>query len=95
MPSHARTGAAIRHTHMLKLHQQDGQVCRFPCYLIFLLSVPFLRPGANPWRVINQIRTKLRIHAAAVQVSIGVEDQLEGVVDLVRWKAVYNKGTKG
>ncbi|KAI0260605.1 elongation factor G, mitochondrial [Gloeopeniophorella convolvens] len=53
------------------------------------------RPGANPWRVINQIRTKLRIPAAAVQVPIGVEDQLEGVVDLVRWKAVYNKGIKG
>ncbi|KAH9954074.1 elongation factor G, mitochondrial [Russula dissimulans] len=53
------------------------------------------RPGANPWRVINQIRTKLRIPAAAVQVPIGVEDQLEGVVDLVRWKAIYNKGVKG
>ena len=39
--------------------------------------------------------TKLRMSAAAVQVPIGVEDQLEGVVDLVRWKALYNKGTKG
>ncbi|KAH9987056.1 elongation factor G mitochondrial [Russula vinacea] len=29
------------------------------------------------------------------RVPIGVEDQLEGVVDLVRWKAIYNKGTKG
>ena len=53
------------------------------------------RPGANPWRVINQIRAKLRMPAAAVQVPIGLEDQLEGVVDLVRWKAVYNRGTKG
>ncbi|KAH9985592.1 P-loop containing nucleoside triphosphate hydrolase protein, partial [Russula vinacea] len=53
------------------------------------------RPDANPWRVINQICTKLRMSAAAVQVPIGVEDQLEGVVDLVRWKALYNKGTKG
>jgi len=33
--------------------------------------------------------------AAAVHVPIGVEDQLEGVVDLVRWKAIYNKGIKG
>jgi elongation factor G len=70
-------------------------MCRFLGYLIFLLSAPFLRPGANPWHVINQICTKLRMPAAAVQVPIGVEDQLEGVVDLVRWKAVYNKGTKG
>lgn len=53
------------------------------------------RPGANPWRVINQIRTKLKIPAAAVQVPIGVEDELKGVVDLVRWKAVYNDGIKG
>ncbi|KAI6014495.1 hypothetical protein PISMIDRAFT_27000 [Pisolithus microcarpus 441] len=53
------------------------------------------RPGANPWRVINQIRTKLKIAAAAVHVPIGVEDELRGVVDLVRWKAVYNEGEKG
>jgi len=35
--------------------------------------------------------------AAAVQVPIasGVEDQLEGVVDLVRWRAIYIKGIKG
>jgi hypothetical protein len=53
------------------------------------------RAGANPWRVVNQIRTKLRLPAAAVQVPIGVEDELKGVVDLIRWKAVYNKGQKG
>jgi hypothetical protein len=48
------------------------------------------RPGANPWRVINQIRTKLRMPAVAVQVLFGVEDQSRG-----RWKAIYNKGHKG
>lgn len=53
------------------------------------------RPGANPWRVISQIRSKLKIAAAAVQVPIGVEDELKGVVDLVRWKAIYNEGEKG
>ena len=53
------------------------------------------RAGANPWRVVNQIRTKLRIPAAAVQIPIGVEDELKGVVDLVRWKAIYNQGQKG
>jgi len=54
-----------------------------------------LRPGANPWRIVNQIRSKLRIPAAAVQVPIGVEDELKGVVDLVRWKAIYFEGVKG
>ncbi|KDQ58022.1 hypothetical protein JAAARDRAFT_193500 [Jaapia argillacea MUCL 33604] len=52
-------------------------------------------PGANPWRVIGQIRFKLRIAAAAVHVPIGVEDQFRGVVDLMHWKAVYNEGEKG
>ena len=33
--------------------------------------------------------------AAAVQVPIGVEDELKGVIDLVRWKSIYNQGDKG
>ncbi|KAF8063444.1 elongation factor G, mitochondrial [Lyophyllum atratum] len=53
------------------------------------------RPGANPWRIVNQIRTKLRIPAAAVQVPIGVEDEFKGVVDLVHWRSIYNEGLKG
>ncbi|UZJ54866.1 hypothetical protein CBS101457_004186 [Exobasidium rhododendri] len=53
------------------------------------------RAGANPWRVIDQVRTKLKMRAAAVQIPIGSEDAFEGVVDLVRWKAVYNEGNKG
>ncbi|TFK62629.1 elongation factor G, mitochondrial [Pluteus cervinus] len=53
------------------------------------------RPGANPWRIVNQIRSKLRIPAAAVQVPIGVEDEFKGVVDLVHWRAIYNQGQKG
>ena len=53
------------------------------------------RPGANAERVIRQIRQKLRIAAAAVQVPIGAEDNFRGVVDLVRWKAIYNGGAKG
>ena len=53
------------------------------------------RAGANPWRVISQLRSKLRLNAAAVQVPIGTEDGLEGVVDIVRMKAIYNRGEKG
>lgn len=53
------------------------------------------RPGANPWRIVNQIRTKLRMPAAAVQVPIGVEDEFKGVVDLVYWRSIYNEGYKG
>ncbi len=53
------------------------------------------RPGANPWRIVNQIRTKLRMPAAAVHVPIGIEDEFKGVVDLVHWRAIYNQGPKG
>ncbi|KAI7823653.1 elongation factor G [Kickxella alabastrina] len=53
------------------------------------------RAGANPNRIIEQIRTKLKIPAAALQLPIGAEDAFEGVVDLLTQKAVYNKGTRG
>jgi len=53
------------------------------------------RAGANPERVADQIREKLRINCAAVQLPIGLEDKHEGVVDLVREEAVYFEGPKG
>ena len=53
------------------------------------------RAGANPFRVVQQLRTKLRMNAAAVQVPIGTESDFKGVVDLVRMKAIYNLGDKG
>ncbi|KAL7419735.1 Elongation factor G, mitochondrial [Cryptotrichosporon argae] len=53
------------------------------------------RAGANPFRVVGQLRQKLRMNAAAVQVPIGAESDFGGVVDLVRMKAIYNEGTKG
>lgn len=53
------------------------------------------RMGANPFKAVDQINQKLKIHAAAVQVPIGLEDGYEGVVDLIRMKAIYNGGTKG
>lgn len=53
------------------------------------------RAGANPERVLNQIRQKLRIKAAMVNMQMGEESNFSGVVDLVRWKAVYNEGEKG
>ncbi|CAG8582490.1 14602_t:CDS:10 [Dentiscutata erythropus] len=53
------------------------------------------RIGANPFNVIEQIRQKLKITAAAVQIPIGLEDDLKGVIDLIKWKAVYNEGSRG
>lgn len=53
------------------------------------------RAGANPWRVIEQLRKKLRLNAAAIHVPIGAESEFEGVVDLVRMKAIRAEGEKG
>src|ERR1700733_4328824 len=53
------------------------------------------RTGANPFRVIEQLREKLRLNAAAVQIPIGLEDKLEGVVDLVKMKAFIFSGANG
>jgi elongation factor G len=53
------------------------------------------RMGANPFKAVEQINQKLRIPAAAIQVPIGSEDTFDGVVDLIRMKAIYNEGEKG
>ena len=53
------------------------------------------RMGANPFKTIDQINYKLKIHAAAVQVPIGSEDGFKGVVDLIRMKSYYAEGDHG
>lgn len=53
------------------------------------------RMGANPWKAIDQINSKLKMPAAAVQVPIGAENELAGVVDLINEVALYNEGSQG
>ncbi|CAN1844448.1 Elongation factor G-2, mitochondrial [Linum perenne] len=53
------------------------------------------RMGADPWKVLNQARAKLRHHSAAVQAPIGLEEDLKGLVDLVQMKAYYFHGSSG
>lgn len=53
------------------------------------------RLGANPFKAIEQLNRKLKLPAAAVQIPIGSESELEGVVDLIDMKAIYNKGSNG
>ncbi|MBR2281027.1 MAG: GTP-binding protein [Spirochaetales bacterium] len=47
------------------------------------------RVGANPYRVVGQMREKLHLNAVLVELPIGLEDKLQGVVDLVEMKAYY------
>ncbi|TYH99772.1 hypothetical protein ES332_A11G089300v1 [Gossypium tomentosum] len=53
------------------------------------------RMGADPWKVLNQARSKLRHHSAAVQVPIGLEENFQGLIDLVQLKAYYFHGSSG
>ena len=53
------------------------------------------RQGANPVRVCNQVREKLGLNAHMMELPIGLEDKLEGVVDLVTMKAIYFEGDNG
>ncbi|PKA55726.1 Elongation factor G, mitochondrial [Apostasia shenzhenica] len=53
------------------------------------------RMGADPWKVLNQARSKLRHHSAAIQVPIGLEEEFQGLVDLVEHKAYYFHGSSG
>ena len=49
------------------------------------------RTGADFFRVYNQVRDRLRANAVAIQLPIGSETELRGIVDLVRMRAyVYN-----
>ena len=47
------------------------------------------RQGANFFKVYEQMRTRLRANPVPIQVPIGAEEKFEGVVDLVRMKAIY------
>ncbi len=47
------------------------------------------RAGANFLRVVAQIRERLNSNAITMQLPIGAEDNFEGVIDLVKLKAIY------
>ena len=54
------------------------------------------RTGANPYRVKDQLIEKLGLNAVLMQIPIGLEDRLQGVVDLVNMKACYfDQGADG
>ncbi len=53
------------------------------------------RVGANPERVIRQLRERLGHNAIAMQLPIGLEADHEGIVDLVSMKACYFDGPNG
>jgi len=53
------------------------------------------RSGADPLRVVRQLKEKLGHQAVMMQMPIGLEADFTGVVDLVRMRAVYFDGDNG
>lgn len=47
------------------------------------------RAGADFFKVYDQMRARLKANPVPLQVPIGAEDKFEGVVDLIKMKAVY------
>ena len=47
------------------------------------------RTGANFFKVYDQMKTRLRANPVPVVIPIGAEDKFEGVVDLIKMKAIY------
>ena len=47
------------------------------------------RQGANFFKVYDQMKTRLKANPVPIQVPIGAEEKFEGVIDLIRMKAIY------
>ena len=53
------------------------------------------RTGADPERVVDQLRKRLGCEALPIQLPIGSEADFQGVIDLVAQEAVYFDGARG
>jgi len=53
------------------------------------------RAGANPYRVVDQLRQRLNHNAVLMQIPIGLEADFSGVIDLVAMKANFFEGVFG
>lgn len=53
------------------------------------------RMGANPKKVLTQMRTKMGHNAAFIQLPIGIESKTSGIIDIVTQKAIYFDGNYG
>jgi elongation factor G len=54
------------------------------------------RQGANFFRVYDQMRLRLKANPVLIQVPIGAEEKFEGVVDLVKMKAIiWDEASQG
>ncbi|MFN8579207.1 MAG: GTP-binding protein, partial [Candidatus Sericytochromatia bacterium] len=53
------------------------------------------RIGANFYRVVEQVKTKLNMNPVVIQMPIGAEENFKGIVDIIDMKAYIYKNDKG
>jgi elongation factor G len=53
------------------------------------------RTGANPDKVIAQVKEKLGVTPLSLQIPMGTESRFQGVIDLVKMQAVFFDGNNG
>lgn len=53
------------------------------------------RSGADPNKVVDQLREKLGHNPITLQIPIGLEDKFEGIIDIITMNAIYFDGENG
>lgn len=53
------------------------------------------RMGADPYKVASQVKSKLNLNSAMLQIPIGLESNLSGLIDLVKMEATFFEGPNG
>jgi elongation factor G len=72
----------------------DRQMKRYQVpRLVFINKLD--RLGADPWKVIKGLKAKLGLNCAAIQIPIGIQNNHEGVIDIIERQAIYFTGGKG
>ena len=72
----------------------DRQMSRYEVPRIVFIN-KLDRSGSDPWRAIADIRKKLNLKLGALQVPIGAEKDLVGVVDVIGKRSIFFEGEKG
>lgn len=95
---HFATNLCMRNNSLLLLQSQsitvDRQMRRYDVpRLAFINKCD--RSGADPIRVLNQMRDKLKLNCSPVQLTLGIEDKLKGLVDVVEERAYSFGGPFG
>jgi len=72
----------------------DRQMKRYKVpRLVFINKMD--RTGADHRKGVQELKDKLGLNPVLMQIPVGTEDKLIGVVDLIKMKAYYNEGDRG